>query len=563
MEINNLLFRTSGFLSAKTAAPDYKNTKATAGSFTTRKIIWLLVGLGIFFRIFHFLDNRSLWTDEIYLATSLINKGFLELATTPLDYEQKAPIGFLWLVKLAVVLFGKGEMALRLIPFITGIVALFLFVPVARFFLKPLGVVLALALLALAPPIIYHSVEIKQYGPELLVTIAALYLYTIYSKKTDYGSLVSWGLWGAAMLWFSYTAIFVLAGMAMGISLYYLLNKEWPVFFRSLIPFTLWLISFGLNYFLFTFKHADASWLVTFFAYYNGFMPLPPASVTDLNWFVQASLKMLYDPLGLLWNLTTIENAVLRESLKVPLLPMVFLAVGLLYFFRKNKKTFLILLFPVILHLLASGLKLYPFMERFILFSAPLLILFIAAGGQKIISYIPEGSKWRLVLPVLLLAVPTVRSVAQVADPALFGGYKKSTQREGLLYINEHYQPGDAVYVYWNARHAYQFYKNAYNLKYEAIKGQDVRFRSQNTEDYFKNLTPDFAGLAGKKRIWVIYNSKQDIDIGDFINRIPAWYTTQVMGGDKLREAIGQYGKEISTYETLDVNVSLFELSGK
>ena len=122
-------------------------------------IVWVLVGAGIGLRLFHFLDNRSFWVDEIYLASSLVRMNFVELMAPALDYEQKAPIGFLWLVKLCVLTFGNSEMALRLIPLLAGVAALFLFVPVCRALLKPIGVVVAVGILAFAPPLVYHAVE--------------------------------------------------------------------------------------------------------------------------------------------------------------------------------------------------------------------------------------------------------------------------------------------------------------------------------------------------------------------------------------------------------------------
>lgn len=153
--------------------------------------------IGIFLRLFHFFDNRSFWIDEVYLSSSLIRMDFGELMTPPLDYEQKAPIGFLWLSKLAVLAFGKTEMALRLVPLLCGIALLFVFRPVARRFLQPVGVAVAVGILALAPPLVYHAVEAKQYATEVLATAVTLWLYTRYHKQMSSQALLLWGIWGA------------------------------------------------------------------------------------------------------------------------------------------------------------------------------------------------------------------------------------------------------------------------------------------------------------------------------------------------------------------------------
>ncbi len=99
-------------------------------------LLLIILVAGTILRIFHFLDNRSLWEDEVFLASSLVKMNFHELAYSTLDYQQRAPIGFLWLVRLSVILFGNHEMPLRLVSLISGVSGLFLFVPVARYFLQ-------------------------------------------------------------------------------------------------------------------------------------------------------------------------------------------------------------------------------------------------------------------------------------------------------------------------------------------------------------------------------------------------------------------------------------------
>ncbi|MGV3587541.1 MAG: glycosyltransferase family 39 protein [Adhaeribacter sp.] len=536
-----------------------KNIKA-GSVFTLPVILLLLLGIGL--RVFHFWDNRSLWIDEIYLATSLIKMNFGELLAPYLDYEQKAPIGFLWLVRASVLLFGTNEMALRLIPLLSGIASLFLFLPVARYFLKPLGVTVALGILALAPPLVYHAVEIKQYGFELFAAILVLYLYTPFHKSQSFGSLLFWGLAGAVIIWCSYTAIFLFAGIGMGLGLYYLLKKDWPALFRSLIPSTLWLVSFAVNYFLFTYKHAGSDWLTIWFRTYGGFMPLSPAAI---GWLIQKVFATLHYPLGLSWYSLHFEyNAVLRILARMAWLPLIFLGLGLFRFFKLDKKAFLIMVLPVGLHLFASALEVYPFFDRLTVYLAPIFILFIARGCQYLVGLLPASQQfWQYALPVLLLTGPLANSVRQAINPAFFGDYKKSYQREALLYINEHYQPGDTVYVYWNTWPAYNFYKNAYGLKFEAIIGRDVRAISNSYAEYFQNLQPDFKSLTGKKRVWVIYNKFAMNKIGDIEGR-PAWYYHDKL--ETLRMIQAQFdtmGQQQDSFETIDMKVNLYDMSGK
>ncbi|RYZ95804.1 MAG: hypothetical protein EOP47_25085, partial [Sphingobacteriaceae bacterium] len=207
-------------------------------------IIWVVVAIGILIRLFHLLNNRSLWEDEIYLSTGLVNYDFKQLFTEGLPFQQKAPAGYLLVVKNIISVFGNHEVPLRLFSFITGILSLTMFVPVVRYFFKPAGQVAAIAILAFSPIIIYHSVEAKQYATELFSTILLIYLYIKYHNETGIRSLVIWGLWGAIIVWFSFASIFILAGMGFTMGITYLIKKRYTLLARTFIVFALW---FGRN----------------------------------------------------------------------------------------------------------------------------------------------------------------------------------------------------------------------------------------------------------------------------------------------------------------------------
>jgi len=498
--------------------------------------------------------------DEIFLATSLVKMNFMELTSPSLDYEQKAPIGFLWMCRLAVLAFGKGEMALRLFPLLCGFGTLFLFVPVARYFLKPLGVVVAVGIMAAAPPIVYHAVEAKQYSTELFASVLIMLSYIKFHRKMNMRSLLLWGFLGAAILWFSFSSIFILAGLAFGVCLSYMLRKEWSALFRSIIPFSMWLVSFAVNFFLFTYQHTDSEWLLYWFRIRDSFMPFPPSSVTDLKWFFKKTFSILHYPLGLSWvEVSHSYNEVLRVLARMSLLPLLLLGAGLVAFYRKDKREFAIIVFPVLLTLLASGLTLYPFMDRLLVFLAPLLILAVALGCERIVNYFPNSAKWRYILPVLLLAGPIANSMYQVVNTGRFGDYKKSYQVETLTYINDRYQEGDVVYIYWNDLVGYRYYKTVDGYKYEAVQGKDYRYVAADKADYYRRLAADVDALRTSKRVWLVYSNRVWSNIGDFDGR-PAWYYAEDNTRKMLHDKFSALGTEVDTYLTDEVNVHLFEV---
>jgi hypothetical protein len=84
---------------------------------------WLIILGGIGQRVLRFWANRSLWLDEAMLALNITERSMGQLLE-PLKHEQGAPVGFLWAVKAATLAIGPNEWGLRLVPLVSGIVAL-------------------------------------------------------------------------------------------------------------------------------------------------------------------------------------------------------------------------------------------------------------------------------------------------------------------------------------------------------------------------------------------------------------------------------------------------------
>ena len=521
---------------------------------------FFILAAGAGFRLFHFFHNRSLWMDEIYLSSSLLHMSYHDLAVLPLDYQQKAPILFLWSVKLVLNTFGNSEMTLRFIPLLASLISLIIYYKVCKYFLDSWGQIIALSIFCFSPALIYHSVEIKQYAVESLATIIALYLFISYKDKIAWKSKIIWGIFGAFILWFSYASIFVFAGIAIGLSFYYLLKKEWRLLFTNLVPFLIWFVSFIINYLLFTHKHAESAWIVYWFKAYDNFMPLIPVSIHELKWFPVNLYQMMDYPLGLVWNFKKIADNFIVDAIKIPFIPVLLLVTGLNFLYKKDRKLCYIFLSVIAFTLIASGLYLYPLTERFWVFIAPIFILLIAFGfeyySQKISSL-----KFRLLISIILILSPLSQSVYFLLWPAEFYKNKKSFQRESLLYIQKNYKKGDAVYVYWNDLPGYKVYKQIFNLSFEAIQGRDYRSSSTDFKSYNQQLQNDFIKFKGKKRLWLVYNTQFLTDIGDQIDEPKWYYEGEKKGISNLLSEFYKQGKPLNKIVTSDVTICLFSLN--
>lgn len=569
------------------------SSRSTSYSFNRVFIImaYLLICGGIALRVFHFFDNRSQWMDEMYLSINLVKMSFMELATAPLDFQQKAPIGYLWFSKLSVMIFGTDDKAMRFFPFICGVFSLLAFYPVTKHFLKPLGVAIALGILAFSPILAYHAVEAKQYSTEVLCTILALYLYVRYREKTDIQSLLLWSFWGAAILWFSFSAIFILAGMAAGCSLVSIHKKDWKRFFIYLIPFGIWMMSFAINYLFFTQKHGESDWLVAWFQNREGFMPTSFSS--KIEWIAKKSFTILNFPLGLSWfSLPSKyhDNAMLLILVRFAFVHLFILGVGIVCTLRKRAETCFVLGFPILLHLLATVLVIYPFYERLTVYLGPLLILFIAFGAERIVGYFntPQsiqiqnspiirqvreevtgkieerkalsGRKWSWVMLFILLFGPMIHSAKGIINTNYFGFHKHWHQKELLTYLNQNYKDGDGVYIYWNGTIGYQYYNLIHDYRFETVEAKDHRFVSKNFNDYLSHIKSDMQSLRKKhKRLWVIYGKHLFVNIGEYDND-PYWYYNTKNHVSLKHEAFNTFGILQDSYEVKEkINLYLFE----
>ena len=201
---------------------------------------------GIALRLKQYLTNRSLWSDEASLALNIVERSFKELAQ-PLDYHQGAPLGFLWIQKGIVILFGSSEYALRLVPLICGISSLFIFWFIAAKYLNKRATCLAFTLFAISDLPIYFSSEAKQYSCDVMVgllTLVMLFSLTKRNQNLGYLSVIGYGLLGAIFIWMSHPAIFFLGSVGISVIYGYYVRSEYNKIKYLVLMGSVWVVSF-------------------------------------------------------------------------------------------------------------------------------------------------------------------------------------------------------------------------------------------------------------------------------------------------------------------------------
>ena len=243
----------------QTAAPPHRLSVA-------RLLVVAAVVLGATLRVYGYARNPSLWIDEAMLALNVVHKSPADLLR-PLDLNQGAPVGYLLATKLVVTLCGGGEYALRASSLAAALAGLAAFVPFAYRAMPLPAARIAVGLFALSPYLAGYAAEFKQY--ELDATLAvALFACgrPVWQNTAGRGRLVGLAALGAASVWFSHPALFVLGGVGLAMLLDAVARGDAAGFKRRLLVCGAWAVSFAACYLLFTRKLGMNQYLLDYWA---------------------------------------------------------------------------------------------------------------------------------------------------------------------------------------------------------------------------------------------------------------------------------------------------------
>jgi len=554
--------------------------QTTRSLITSTRVSWIVIGFGAALRAASYLSNAGLYVDEGAIALNVMRRDFAGLLGK-LDFNQAAPPAFLFLERLAVLVLGDSEYALRLFPFLFALAALILFYAVARFVLAGWAVPLALLFFAVSEQVIHFGAQVKQYSGDVFVTLLVLWMaLRLQSRDLTATRLAPFAVVGAAVVWLSHPSVFVLAGVGSTLALLAIRNRDWRALARLLGCFAIWLCSFALLYSV-SLRHLrtndllEASWMRK-----GTFMPLPPRSVEDLGWFVKTYFNIFSNP----------------GDSPLPIAAGVAFGIGCAALFRKQKSHLSFLLSPIVFALVASGVHRYPFGRRLLLFIVPILLIVIVSGIEYVIEnatpysvvaallildvavfegLLPSAGLGRALLATAIVSAAAVAlAMAMRASPrrkfgsALagaaislllllqpVGGATNATLhppegqdlRPVMAYTQQHIQPGDVIYVYHHQLESYLYYAPRYGLdSAESVIGTDARTDWKNDENEFYKRELD--RLKGRTRVWVLFSHVRS------------------QGGVNEERYMVKYlntiGRELDRFKKGAASVYLFDLTG-
>jgi len=409
------------------------------------------------------------------------------LLTKPLLMDQVAPRGFLLVERLAVMTFGPSELGLRLFPFLCGVVSVILFRRLAERMLTGAGPALALFLFAIGVPLIRYGGDVKQYAVDIVAAIGLLLLaLDLREKEATTNRLLLTGALGLVIVWFSQTAVLVMAGIGLGLAVDWLISRDQRAGRELLVMIPLWGVASIAAVIAGTRSMTPSTreFMDDFWA--GGFFPRTLRVTEAPGWFWERLSSIFSDP------------SLLRYRW-----PAVFLfvaLVGVIALWQRSRAAALLLVGPFVVAIAAAVAHQYPFRGRLIVWLVPSALIAAAAGaewirGQASAVHSGVGAALGAVLMLAFLASPAM-AMWEMPPP-----YDIEHWRALLSYLQSHRQTGDEVYALPIQRIGMNFYGPSYGLQPQdwstgVCEQNDTRAYIQDVDRY-----------RGVRRLWVVSGS--------------------------------------------------------
>jgi hypothetical protein len=489
---------------------------------------WGIILLGVVLRLRQYLLNRSFWADEASLAVNLVDRNFAEL-TGLLDYHQAAPVGFLFIEKLFVLVLGNHDYIMRLFPLFAGILGTYLIYKIARASFGTFGL-FAVSMFSISWWLVHYSSELKQYGSDVTVALLLVYLaINCLRENAQAKDFLLLGLVGTVVIWISHPSVFIMVGIGLALALEKITRKAYAPWTWIFAIGLGWLASFGLEYLL-SLRHIVADeYLIDYWR--RAYVPLPPWS--DRGWFRDTYYSFLF-------------FAFHRADDLMALVTLALTSIGAITLLTRERKIALLVISPFVVAVIASALHRYPLKDRFMLFLVPFALLLMAEGLRGIYWL---AAKWKPGFAAAfsgVLALAVVWQIAPVTYEKAVSGAREDI-RPVMEYIADNRLPGDILYVFPRTDPVFHYYAPFYGLDTgNVLIGVDKPGKRAMLE----NFTGDVISLVGNQRVWFLFS--EIIDCVDCEGEgTQAFYL----------EHIEQYGVIIDSFDGSGANAYLYDLS--
>lgn len=490
----------------------YSNKISMLKNIYTKPANWGLffVAFSIILNTRQYLFNRSLWLDEVKNTFNIVGKSYYQLLDK-LEYGQGIPAGFLFIEKFMIDTFYNNEYVLRLFPFISGALSIILFYLLVKKYLNSSSIILSVFLFSISDSLIYFSSEIKPYASDVFISVLLLLVVFYYDSGKSLAAFIVCAITGALAVWISYSSVFVLSGLGITLIISYLHKRNLNKLIQFIFICVIWSSSFLVLYHLSIKNQLTAQLVDEWSAGFNPFAPFPPLNASDLNWYFNAFFNVFTDPL----------------SFKYKYIAGILYLLGCAAVFIRNKKMFFLLISPVVMTLIASGLERYPFSQRMLLFLIPIFYFFISEG---ILWVYKRSTLVSIVLTIIIAFNPLYTSIQYLVAPRTIEDIKPL-----LTDIRQSWKEGDMLYIdSWITELPFKYYKKQFGFK-------DSDYKVINQSFFYR--------LPEKESVWFLTSHSPVVQI----NGISRYF--KMFGEEKFsRIAISNYYKATSHAAVFNYN---------
>ena len=407
--------------------------------------------LGAALRTGQFVSNPSLWLDETAIARNVLDRSFVSLISTPLDYGQTAPPGYLILTKAATAIWAPQDATLRLVPFVGSVVALVAFGFVASRLLTGAGALVSVTLFATAFPLIYFATQAKQYSTDVLGCVTLLGCACALRYTISVRARIALAIAGAVVPWVSQPGVFVAGAIGLVLLLFGAERSGAARGRRDIGPvIAVWVVSAAAStlYAMSLMTPDTREYLRRFWA--TGFPPLS-LSTAMRTWWPWDQLSAFIGSGGAGGG----RIAVLGYPL--PALYALMGLAGVAALWRRDRALAGCVAGPPVVTLAAAIARQYPFSDRLIVFLLP--CGFLALGAA--LEWVPRGRGHRPVTLAIAaaLVVPAFLVLARFPPP-----YSTEPIKPVLVDVEARRAPGEFVYVYYGGVPAVDLYAEPFGL---------------------------------------------------------------------------------------------------
>lgn len=511
-------------------------------------VFFLLVciGLGIILHIVPFFYNRALWVDEANLASSLFTRDFGNMISSPLDFGQSAPIGWLYIVKTIVEVFGKSRTSLRIWSLISSFLCMVVFYLLMKKKCNTNYILFFIAIFLLTDKYIYYGNEAKSYMSDNFFCLISLYIWQNYQeKKIGLNILV---ILYSIIIWFSFPSVFFAAAIMLVVCYQTIVTmirgKEKVEGIACLLKCAFVLLSFILYFYFWLSKTSTNAGAPEYWDLLR--FPLIPKSKSDLCLAKKMLIEFLAfypETIRIVWSILTFSYLITA--------------------FAKKKDASLVLipcLVSFFILLVASKLGYYPIQDRLVQIYGIIVLMFscfMCDDIEKFFRISPNRimlyCRYLFYIALYILLLKTGVNGCQNISQNHIYVYGSEVDKH-QQFLSEYLKDDELVYVQFEAYPSFIF-ENDYNLS-NLVLNNNLNFEFDL--DIFSNKILNMRGyyVRGHKlikysyKIPYSYEGTVDMELvvkdAEYIRKFKSAYiycSHNTSGIPQLIEELEKYGE--------------------